>query len=616
MKTKKNLSKIIGLVMLLVVCIGALVIWVQYTVNQNVVSCYIAKTDVEPYTTIDNSNFLEYFEEGTIHKTSYEKLKNPITSKDQIIGYETTSIIVSGYPLDASLFQKKANSVYGDIKVPVKVTLPIEADKVDTSILNKGKIVTIIGYMNSTSSVTNDNGENVDNDSWVGILTNNAIVYSVNKDKNNAIQNATFVIESSVYSSVVMMAENYSVYFLEGSLNDIADAKSDIVKNLYNQSGTTASQSFTITNTELSFDKKRVISNIPTYFATGTDTNYYDGTGVKQKLSYFSLDGTNGLDLTWSGSTASVFVYHYATDGSRGERYGLYSKTANDTYSNSLTEEEQEKYMLSYDPIANETKFVVPLANVGFYQVIFDIKNPKYGQKYITSQGIETDEPFYIHYAINFIIENNASDYTTNSKLIIDTLNSNKLVYEISNTRDYFENIALMKQYTENKDITTNVAKREIVYSTGGSNFHVIPLFNKNTKQTTGLTPTDEQKTTLVELFGADILTDTVFDSIFKTKVGESSYFLYDKYEMQNIIDTLKNSTYLIGEFSEFTKDEKYIVLYSLGFNISTDDDINSIITNVLTPKTNADNSTTPVSYKIYYKTETTPTIISIEVNK
>ena len=614
MKNKKNISKIIALLMVLVVCVGALVVWVQYTVNQNVVSCYYAKTNVEPYTTIDNSNFMEFFEEGTIHKTSYEKLKNPVTSKDQIIGYETNSKIISGYPLDASLFQKKTNSTYLGIKEPAKVTLPIESEKVDKNILTKGQIVTIVGYMNSTASVTDSEGNTVENDAWIGILTNNAIVYSVTTDKNGVIESTTFIIEKTVYPTIVMMSENYALYFLEGSLENIADSKSEIVKNLYDKSGTSASQTFSVTNTSLNFDIQRVESNIPTYFATGTDLNYSDAfetadkkiQGVKQKLSYFYLNETNGLDLTWTGSTASVFVYHYSVDGTRGDRYGLYSKI-----SNGVGEDNKEKYSLVYNPLTSETSFSLPLASVGFYQVIFDIKNPKYGQTYNNSAGIEVEEPYYVHYAINFVVLNNSSDYRSNYKLTIDTLNSNKLVYDLDSTIDWFENIELMKNYSETKKLE-NIVSKELQYIGNDGQTYYIPLFNsKNTvANPEGLTATNEQKQALIDLFGAEILTEEIYNKVFTIKDGSNNVNKYTKEELQKIIDVLTEVN--DGKFIDYTYEQKYIVLYSLGYDFSSDTTtVSEIIANILKPKTEEDGS---IYYANYVLTDKDNKYISITI--
>lgn len=574
MKKKKNLTKIIGLAMLLIVCIGALIMWVQYTVSQNVVSCYIAKTNIEPYTTIDNSNFMNYFEETTIHKTMYENLKNPVTSKDQIINYETKSLIVQGYPLDSSLFQKKSNATYTGIKDPVKITLPVNSEKVDTSILKKGKTVTMIGYMNSTSSVTDDQGNKVKDDAWVGILTNNAIVYSVKTDKNSAIESATFVIESAVYSSVLMLSENYTIYFLEGSLNDISDSKSDIVKDLYNQSGTAASQGFSITNSDLNFDIQEVKNNIPTHFATGKDANYTDYTEtneITQKVSYFTLSGKEGIDITWTGSTSSAFIYHYTKDGLRGNKYGLYTKTSTDNAKNS--------YSILYNSITCENSFSQLISDKGFYQIIFDIKNPNYGQKRINAAGIEIDEPFYIHKIINFVIDESEEENktTNNFKLTIDTLNNNTLIYELDKTKDWFENIDLMKDYSDNFELKNDeIIKKEIV----SSNNRSIPIFEKNKKETTGITPVNSQIDSLKALFNSTDFNNAI-DNIIKTKK------LYDKNEVNNIIKTLNG----YSEFKEsYTNEEKWIVLYSLGYEI-TDETLITKIINVLKTKTDATNT-------------------------
>lgn len=142
MKNSNLTAKIAGLIILLVAVVGVLVIWTNYTVTQNVVACYVARTNVDSYTVITNTNFNEYFEESTVHKTTYEKLKNPVSSKDEILGYETISKIAQGYPLDKSLFQKTSNAKYEGIENPVIQAFSIaNGDEIE---LTKGMSVTII----------------------------------------------------------------------------------------------------------------------------------------------------------------------------------------------------------------------------------------------------------------------------------------------------------------------------------------------------------------------------------------------------------------------------------------------------------------------------------------
>lgn len=603
MKTKNLTAKIAGLIILLVAVVGVLVIWTNYTVKQNVVACFVARTDVDSYTVITNTNFNEYFEETTVHKTTYEKLKNPVSSKDEIIGYETITKIAQGYPLDKTLFQKTTNAKYEGIENPVIQSFTISnGDELE---MTKGMSVTVVGYMASTDSVLNTNGESV-NDSWIGVLTNNALVYDFSYDKNGKLIDVTLIIEEKVYTKVTLFSINYNLYLVSGKIDDVSNAKSDVVRELYLKSGSNSDIGFAMTNVDLRFDVAEVTNNQPTYFATGTDTNY-KGERTKQNLTYVKLVNNVLPELTWSGATPSVFVYHYALDGTRGARYGNYSKSSNNP-----------KFELAYDGVFNEYSFRTPLADEGFYQIIFDVKNPNYGREYINAEGLVVAEPYYLHYCINFVIETSEKPFAQTPSIVVDMYNENNLYTSLSSTKNYFSKIALMEGYTETFDIenTDEMTLRIVKYYDMLNQTTVqIPYFNKNTDATKGLTPSDEQYNELMGLFGkgqdetSNFLTEEMVNNIFKTTDGSSKY---SKEEIQFIIDTLRE--YSNDNFANYDTEAKYLVLESLGFSLNTTVS-NQIITSILTPY-KIDDTTPPVYSElvIYYKNGVTLTL-KLDVN-
>lgn len=598
MKNSNLTAKIAGLIILLVAVVGVLVIWTNYTVTQNVVACYVARTDVDSYTVITNTNFNEYFEESTVHKTTYEKLKNPVSSKDEILGYETISKIAQGYPLDKSLFQKTSNAKYEGIENPVIQAFSIaNGDEIE---LTKGMSVTIIGYMASTESVLDKEGLGV-RDSWIGVLTNNALIYDFAYDKNGKLLDVTFIIEEKILTKLAMFSLNYNLYLVGGKIDNVADAKSDIVRDLYLKSGSNSDLGFAITNVDLYFDVKEVINNQPTYFATGADTNYKNP-GTKQKLTYVSPVDNILPEITWTGATPSVYVYHFAIDGSRGSRYGNYSKTSNNP-----------KFQIVYDEVFNEYKFKEPLADEGFYQIIYDVKNPNYGNEYIDSTGLVVAEPYYLHYCVNFVIETSDKKFEKTPTLIIDSLNENTVHETLSSVKNYFKNVFLMKDYEEKFELDPKtderISMRFISYTDESGQSFRIPYFTKNEGKTEGLTPNNEQilllQTKFGQVGGSNLLSDSMIASIF----GNSTNGYY--YSKEDIDFILKHLPENFDTYSEYAKK---LVLISLGYDAGNAD-VTNIINGILTPKVGENENITYAKFVLVYENNK-EIEIKIDVNK
>lgn len=355
MNKKKTIISIAIYLACLAVVICVFLFYTSNQSNKSKTTCYIATQDIVAGTVVDTNLVTSSFKQETIHNSSKdlaeEYQSTVVTEASTIINKQSVGFIPKGTILTNRMFQSINDVVeYPDFDNPQYITLPVTTESMPAEGFVKDSKISIIGLL-SMSDLSSTELADKTSETWVGILTNKALVYSTIKDETKTVTNVILVVEKDVYPTLLISSNNAKIFYLKGVVNDISEVQSDVIKTIYESTGLiTIEQDFKLMATDTTV-------NHTEYTLTFTESN----DEKLNNLNIIYVGEGNSLNISWNGSPTRAFIKHYnLTDGRKGVFYGSYSYAATDS-----------KKKINYNSNLEEHSFAVSFDKEGFYEISF-----------------------------------------------------------------------------------------------------------------------------------------------------------------------------------------------------------------------------------------------------
>lgn len=534
----KNLLKIVVAVVAIALIALFYVVFTQNYVESATVDVYVANSNINAYEKMDEAKFNQKFSTKKISKTLKQEIPADfVASYSDIKDKETSTMIPKGTILLKEHFTNTVSKT--------RLSLPVDQSTLTSEGLSVSstKYTTIVGY--TTLAGTDVNGTAY-NDAWLGILTNTAHCVSVTKNSSNEIVRATFELEDDAcIGNLLLFSETAKLYYINGQLNDLSELSSGVLYDLYTSTSLGTAETFALSNSE---NELLAYNPGPSQSMMSIQESAKEGMSTDYNVPIYNEIPS----ISWRGLTASAYVYHYNSDGSRGDCYGFYTTTSNDS-----------KYRLIYNSSTHETSLPdfskqADTEYDGYYEVAVTIYNPLYSEK------DKDNQPYTITYYFIFIIDTNKA-LTQNYTLYCDCSNNYK--YTLINEATSYENVPFMEGYSGYNPLQ-NYYVSLLTYEQEETSFN-IPSFNLDTtKKNTGLNPSNKQIEELKAYFPQN---EALFNDASTIQYIRDTF---SQKELSSIVDYLKASILVnnsseadLDEISMFKTIENY-VLSSLGFNV------------------------------------------------
>lgn len=440
-----NKKKTILTVTIYLVCLVAVIgIFIFYNANQteqNKTRCYITTTNIEAGTLIDTNVLAVSFKQDEVHVSYKETLNsygaNLISDASTIVNKQTAGFIPAGSIITDKMFiTMQEEIVYDGISNPQYITLPVMTDAIPAEGFEAGQRVSVIGLM-SMADLSQTELVEAATETWVGILTNRAEVFSVITDETGVITNVVLVVEKDVYATLLISASTAKLYYLDGEVENISEVQSDVIKSIYQSTGLTTTQDFEITVSETVTEKK--YDNFKLKIDKDEDAEITN-------LQILQLGSSNSVVLSWTGTPVNAFVKHYDLEGKKGCNYGSYSYASTDYLKKIYYDSNSEEHKLAIELEST------PKGGEGYYEIKFYDKDNKFVGK--THFVIEGDSKEWISKSTGVKVAMNkyskgSTDYVTAEKYIID----------YSLRKEYFDKIEALSNYYEKITFTDEALK-------------------------------------------------------------------------------------------------------------------------------------------------------------
>lgn len=529
----KNIFKILlALGAILAIAVFYVFFTKQY-VDSATTLVYVANQDIDSFKKLSEAEFNKLFSTKTVHSTIAEISSNYVTSYSDIQNLETGSTIYANTIALKSMWRKQSTGT--------RVSLPVDQATLtsDGLLVSSTTPITIVGY--SAISGTDMNGKEY-SDSWLGILTNKAHCVSTTTNSANEITRATFEIEDTeAIGNLLMFANTGTLYYINGEIDDLSKLSSGVLYELYQSSSKGTAEEFSLVNTKL-------------------DVLTHNNNALQNEISIAKSENKNYSvpifdsmpNVSWRGLTASAYVYHYNSDGSRGDAYGYYTTTATD-----------KEHRLVYNATTRETS----LPNFkelgekydGYYEVAVTIYNPEYESD--NQKANEYAQTYFFMFTID-------SEHQLENPYTAYIDRASKYNMSIVANSDAYENISFMEGNNAVSPEDGNYFVKNLIAESEDSATTIsIPLFKAKEGNRSGVSATQTRLKELLSYFYSDISGDI---TLFSTEAGQTKFFQYfeDKYnstEIDRILSVLKNSSVN----AESDKAIRLMVLNSLGFEIN-----------------------------------------------
>lgn len=437
MNKKKTLITVTIYLVCLLAVIGIFVFYNTNQVNKSLVKCYITTTDVEAGTVIDSNVLSTSFRLEDVHLSDKERAESYggqlITTSSYMMNKQAVSYIPAGTVLSTKMINdvKVEEGVLGYTN-PQFITMPVSTIGMPAEGFTKDANFSIIGSMSLSDLAQSEDYQNIGSETWVGVLTNKAKVYTTVTDDADKITHVILIVEANVLPKLIVASEKATLYYLEGTINNISEVQSDIIKSIYESAGLTTTQPFELTLTD---------GNRETYdlevLKSVEDTPKY--------IEILDLGQNNPLKITWTGSPVNAYVRHYNLDGTKGSFYGSYSYAASDANKKINYDSNYEEHSFATQFYSTDDK---SMSSEGYYEIEFYNQDKSFVGK--TCFIVETTSRQWIYNEDNGI------------KVTINESESNSIMFvtpgdfeaSYSRTKEYFSKIPALSNYSETVSFT------------------------------------------------------------------------------------------------------------------------------------------------------------------
>lgn len=437
MNKKKTLITVTIYLVCLLAVIGIFTFYNANQVNKSLVKCYITTTDVEAGTVIDSNVISTSFRLEDVHLSDKERTESYggqlITTSSYMMKKQAVSYIPAGTVLTTKMINdvKVEEGVPGYTN-PQFITMPVSTIGMPAVGFAKDANFSIIGSMSLSDLAQSEDYQNIGSETWVGVLTNKAKVYTTVTDDADKITHVILIVEANVLPKLIVASEKATLYYLEGTINNISEVQSDIIKSIYESAGLTTTQPFELTLTD---------GNRKTYdlevLKSVKDTPEY--------IEILDLGQNNPLKITWTGSPVNAYVRHYNLDGTKGSFYGSYSYAASDANKKINYDSNYEEHSFATQFYSTDDK---SMSSEGYYEIEFYNQDKSFVGK--TCFIVETTSRQWIYNENNGI------------KVAINESESNSIMFvtpgdfETSyfRTKEYFSKIPALSNYFETVSFT------------------------------------------------------------------------------------------------------------------------------------------------------------------
>ncbi len=450
MKKKKTILIITMYLVCLVAVIGIFLFYSFREQDKNKTMCYVTVTEIQAGQKIEQSLLATTFVQEEIHtsyRDSVEKYGSRlVTDASTLINKQAKSYIPAGVVITDSMFESmNTENKYENYVNPQYITLPVKTVGTPADGFEKDKYYSLIGMLslNDLSNSENVDLQMVSSETWVGILTNKALLYTTISDEAGNVTYATFVVEKDVYPTLLIASSKAELYYLSGQLNDMSEVQSDVIKSIYESSGLATVQPFQLIGVDTVYGNTYELKSDYITVTETTDEETMITTVTKEvdkelgNLDIINLGAQNPLYLQWTGDAVNAFVRAYNTTGKKAKCYG--------TYSYASTESSRK---INYDQNIEEHSFAIGFDEEGYYEIEF--YNQAKDLIGVTRFIIETSEHEWevsdisidVLQKCNNIVGGVGTAGTTS--VLPEQFEIN---YAQTGVKDYFKNIEALKDY-------------------------------------------------------------------------------------------------------------------------------------------------------------------------